>query len=506
MWFSERSFGELLEIQKSVIMSLIPVKIKCGLVAFLIAILAPVWLPAQQPNILFILADDMSYPYSSVYGDQVVITPNLERLAQHGITFSNAYSANPSCTPSRAAILTGRYPHKLGEAVNLVGKLDASVPTYVQLLRKEGYEVAFDRKGWGPGDFTKMGYIENPAGTQIDFQTMISQLPKEKPFFFWFGTHDPHRTFPFGKGRASGIDLNKIKVPAFLPDVPEIRGDLADYFYLIKRLDEEVGELLHVLEQSGRLENTIIVMTSDNGMPFPHAKANLYDYGTRMPLIISSFSKKVIQNKKNDSFVNLIDLTPTFLDLAGVRSKPEMDGKSLIPVLSGQTSTHRSEVFLERERHCMARNEMDKGAGYPIRAIRTNNFLYIINLRPDRMPGGDESITGTSSEFGDVDGGPTKAFILDNRNDPDTKLFFNLGFEKRPPEELYDIKKDPYNINNVANVAEYAIVKKELSEKLLQWMQNEKDPRVNGGGDEIDRYKPTTWAWITKWSIEFVKE
>jgi N-sulfoglucosamine sulfohydrolase len=460
---------------------------------------------AQQPNILFILADDLSYPYSSVYGDQVIKTPNLERLAQQGITFTNAYSANPSCTPSRAAILTGKYPHKLGEAVNLVGRLDASIPTYVQLLRKQGYEVAYERKGWGPGDFTQMGYKENPAGKQIEFQKMISQLPKDKPFFFWFGTNDPHRTFPFGKGRASGIDLSKIKVPAFLPDVPEVRGDLADYLSLIKRLDDEVGVLLKVLEQSGRLQNTIIVVTSDNGMPFPHAKANLYDYGTHVPLIISSFSNKVIRNKRNDSFVNLIDLTPTFLDLAGVRTQNEMDGKSLLPLLTGKTTTHRSEVFLERERHCMARDEMERGAGYPMRAIRTKDFLYIVNFRYYRNPAGDESMPGTTSEYGDVDGGPTKAFILDNRNEVSMKPFFELGFGKRPPEELYDLKKDPYNINNVANAPEYAAAKKELSEKLLQWMQKENDPRLDGGGDEIDRYKPTTWAWITKWSIEFVK-
>jgi len=482
-------------------------KMKNNLAGLLIAaiISSPGYLYAQQPNILFILADDMSYPYSSIYGDQVK-TPNLERLAQHGVTFSNAYSATPSCTPSRAAILTGRYPHKLGEAVNLVGRLDVSIPTYVHVLRKAGYEVAYERKGWAPGDFTKSGYSENPAGKQIEFQKMINQLPKERPFFFWFGTNDPHRTFPFGKGRASGIDLNKIQVPAFLPDVPEIRGDLADYFYLIKRLDDEVGELLKVLEQSGRLENTIIVMTSDNGMPFPHAKATLYDYGTRVPLIISSFSKNVLQNKKNDSFVNLIDLTPTFLELAGIKNKPEMDGKSLMPVLTGATSIHRKEVFLERERHCMVRNEFDKGAGYPMRAIRTSDYLYIINLRPDRLPAGDEFIPGTPSEYGDVDGGPTKAFILDNRNDPYVKYFFDLGFGKRPAEELYDLKKDPFNINNVANRAEYAAVKKEFSEQLLQWMHTEKDPRANGGGDEIDRYKPTTLAWITKWSIEFVNE
>lgn len=459
-----------------------------------------------QPNILFILADDMSYPFASTYGDQLIKTPNLERLAKRGVTFTHAFSANPSCTPSRASILTGKYPHKLGEAVNLVGRLDVSHPTYVQLLRQAGYEVTFDRKGWAPGDYTQMGYTENPAGKQIEFRKMLDQLPAGKPFFFWFGTNDPHRTFPFGKGRASGMDLNKIKVPAFLPDVPEVRSDLADYFWLIQRLDAEVGDLLKALEETGRLANTIIVMTSDNGMPFPHAKANLYDYGTRMPLIISGFSNQVQQNSKSDAFVNLIDLTPTFLDLAGVKNKPSMDGKSLLPLLKGQTTTHREEVFLERERHCMARAEFNYGAGYPMRAIRTRDFLYIINLRPDRWPAGDESMPGTTSEFGDVDGGPTKAFIVDNRSDPATKPFFDLSFGKRPSEELYDLRTDPYNINNVANQPSYASVKSELSTKLKEWMKKEKDPRFNGGGDEIDRYRPTTWAWITKWSIEFVSE
>jgi hypothetical protein len=154
----------------------------------------------------------------------------------------------------------------------------------------------------------------------------------------------------------------------------------------------------------------------------------------------------------------------------------------------------------------MARSEMERGAGYPMRAIRTEDFLYIVNFRHYRVPAGDESMPGTTSEYGDVDGGPTKAFILDNRNDPKVKPFFELGFAKRPNEELYDLRKDPYNLNNVADLVEYASAKKGLSEKLLKWMQEEKDPRLNGGGDEIDRYKPTTWAWITKWSIEFVKE
>ncbi len=459
-----------------------------------------------KPNILFILADDWSYPYVSLYGDSTIRTPTIDRLARNGTVFTNAYCAAPSCTPSRAAILTGRYPHNLGEGVNLCGKLDYKIPTYVQLLEKEGYQVAFDRKGWAPGDFHKMGYTRNPAGQMAELDTLLDQLPKGKPFFFWFGTNDPHRPYALGSGKKAGIDPQEIHLPAFLPDVPEIRGDVADHLAEVERLDREIGVLLKKLESAGQLENTIVVVTSDNGMPFPHAKANLYDYGTRVPLLISHFSNQEKQPARNESFVNLIDLMPTFLDWADVKQRPALDGISLVPILNGQQTEHRSEVFLERERHCLCRPEFEYGAGYPMRAIRTKEYLYIRNFRPDRMPAGDESIPNTPSVFGDVDGGPTKIYMMDHRNDDIVKPMFALGFGKRPAEELYVLKNDPYNIHNLADDARLAPAKKELSARLLNWMKQENDPRQGGGGDQIDRYEATTRAWITRDGIIFLDE
>jgi arylsulfatase A-like enzyme len=459
----------------------------------------------MQPNILFILADDWSYPYSEIFGETYVRTPNLAKLSKTGIVFENAYCSTPSCTSSRASMLTGRYPHNLGEGVNLCGKLDANIPTYVQILRKSGYEVGFDRKGWAPGDFTKMGYTENPCGTKAEFSKLIEKLPAGKPFFFWFGTNDPHRPFDKNAGKTAGIDVSKIKVPGFLPDTPEIREDLSDYFSEIEHFDKEIGDLLEILKQSGRLKNTIIVIASDNGMPFPHAKANLYDYGTRVPLIITGFPK-MDQNNLNSSFVNLIDLMPTFLDLAGIRNQPVVDGISLVPVLKGKKSEHREEVFLERERHCLCRAEMNYGAGYPMRAIRTKDYLYIRNFRPDRNPAGDETIPGTPSVYGDVDGGITKIFMMDNRNQPAVNPYFKLSFEKRPAEELYIIKNDPYNTNNVAESAEFVSVKATLSKRLEEWMKSTADPRLNGKGDEIDGYDATTHAWITRDGIILLDE
>ena len=183
-----------------------------------------------------------------------------------------------------------------------------------------------------------------------------------------------------------------------------------------------------------------------------------------------------------------------------------MDGISLLPVLNGTKATHRTEVFLERERHCLARFDSGMYSGYPMRAIRTKDYLYIRNFRPARMPAGDESIPNTPSLYGDVDGGPTKAFLIDNRDNPKVKYFFDLSFGKRPAEELYSIKNDPYNLNNIAAKAEYNAIKNELSSRLKKWMEEEKDPRLNGGGNEIDRYLGTTTAWITKWGIEFADE
>ena len=287
----------------------------------------------KKVNILFILADDWSYPYAGVYGNGQVKTPNIDAIAAKGTLFTHAFCASPSCTPSRAAILTGRYPHTLGEGANLVGRLNISTPTYVKDLRKSGYRVAYDRKGWGPGDYEKMGYTENPCGDLMTFDSLLQNTSVNQPFFFWWGTQDPHRNFDLHSGAAAGKNTDSIKVPAFLPNVPEIRGDIADYLTEIERLDKEVGDLMNRLEKANRLKNTVVIITSDNGMPFPHAKANLYDFGTRVPLIISDFRDPSDQMKVNHSFVNLIDLTATFYDLAGVKERPIMNSKSVLPVI-----------------------------------------------------------------------------------------------------------------------------------------------------------------------------
>jgi len=440
---------------------------------------------AKRPNILFAIADDWGWPHARLYGDQVVRTPTFQRVAQQGVLFTQAYCATPSCTPSRAAILTGQTPHRLEEGGNLWGFLPARFPVYPDLLEQAGYHAGFERKGWGPGSLEGSGRTRNPAGPQFrNFETFFRERPAGKPFCFWFGSNDPHRPYEPGSGAALGMNPRHVQAPPFLPDTPEVRSDILDYYYEVQRFDRETGEILKLLESAGELDNTLVVMTGDNGMPFPRAKANLYGYGTHLPLAIR-WPMRVTRNGAVNDFVSFTDFAPTFLEAAGLKPLREMTGLSLLGLLTGRTTRHRDMVFLERERHANVRRG---DLSYPSRAARTREFLYIRNLRPDRWPAGDPEKYIAVGPFGDVDGSPTKDVILSRREEPAMSKFFRLSFDKRPAEELYDLSKDPGELNNVADRPEYAAAKKKMRAALDRWMKETKDPRAVTEDDPWDRY------------------
>jgi len=435
----------------------------------------------DRPNILFAIADDQSWPHTGAYGDKVVKTPNFDRLASEGVLFSRAYVCAPSCTPSRGGILTGQMPHRLEEGGNLWSRLDKKFVCYPDVLEAAGYRVGYTRKGWGPGTIQGTGRKRNPAGERFrDFNQFLQEQPKDKPFCFWYGSHEPHRGYRLGSGKASGMDLDAIEVPPFLPDHPSVRSDIADYYFEVQMFDRQVGGLLKALDSAGLAENTIVVMTSDNGMPFPRAKANLYDYGTHMPLVIR-WPARVKGGRKVDEFISFADFAPTFLEAAGLKPLPAMTGTSFFDLLSGEKKTdpERDKVFVERERHASGRGGT---LSYPMRAIRTTEFLYIRNLTPERWPACDPP------GYRDIDGSPSKSFILKNREDPKVARLFELACGKRPAEELYDLKKDPGELTNVAGRPEYARINKQLGAELEKWMAETADPRAKGGGTEFDRY------------------
>ncbi len=340
-----------------------------------------------RPNILFLLADDWGPDQASMLGDGFIETPTFDQVARDGILFENAFIATPSCTASRASLLTGQMPHRLGEAFNLSCNWTHIPPLFTDMLRERGYHVGYTRKGWGPG--LHEGRPVNPAGDKYDdFDQFLAQRPSGKPFCFWFGSNDAHR--PYDDGLAAELRFNskEAKVPPYLPDVPEVRRDLADYYAEIKRFDTEAGQLLDALRRAGEEANTIVVMTGDNGLPFPRAKSHLYDAGTKAPLAIR-WPARARGGRRVTDFVSFSDFAPTFLEAAGVGIPDFMTGRSLMPILvsdrSGRIDPRRDKVFTERERHTWCHPD---GKSYPSRAMRTSQYLYIRNFRPDLFPAG----------------------------------------------------------------------------------------------------------------------
>jgi arylsulfatase A-like enzyme len=448
----------------------------------------------EQPNIMFCIADDWGWPHAGVYGDSVVQTPTFDRLAEEGVIFEHAFVSSPSCTPSRSAILTGRYHWELGESANLWSTLSVDLPVYPLILEEAGYHVGHWRKCWGPGDLKAGGYVDqNPGGKEYKegFTQFLEARPEGVPFCFWLGASDPHRKYETGSGKASGIDLDQIAVPGFYPDEEEIRSDIADYYFEVNRFDSDIGKAIELLEETGELDNTIIVVTGDHGMPFPRCKGNLYDMGARVPLVIR-WGNQVSEHKKAKDFVSLTDLAPTFLEAAGIDIPAQMSGQSLVPILlSGQEGwiePGRDRVVFGRERHTPAQLAPSLD-GYPSRGIRTAQHLYIRNFEPDRWPGGvPEGSTHPMNNFADCDNGPTKSFIIQHADDPDYRTYYDWCFGKRPTEELYDVIKDPFQLYNLAETGEYLDIKRSMAEKLEVRLRETNDPRIVGGGEKFDQY------------------
>ncbi len=443
-----------------------------------------------RPNVLLAIADDWGYPHAGAYGDPAVQTPTFDRLAREGVLFTHAFASSPSCTPSRGALLTGQLHWRLEEGANLWGTLPAKFPVYPELLKAAGYAVGHSRKAWGPGQLAPGGRAESPAGPQFKgLPAFLAARPAGRPFCFWWGSPDPHRPYEPGSGARGGIDLAKVKVPGGLPDHPTVRADVADYLFAVQRFDRELGEALALLEQAGELDNTIVVVTGDHGMPFPRGKSNLYDLGTRVPLVVR-WPKGAKAGHTVRDFVSLTDLAPTFLSVAGLTPPAAMTGRSLLPLLDGgKPDPARDAIVFGKERHVPSQEKGNVG-GYPSRAVRTSDYLFVRNSRPDRWPNGvpDSAAAHVGNSFADCDNGPSKTFLIDNAGDPAVRRFHDLAFAKRPAEELYDLRADPDQLVNVAADPGHAAAMAALVKRLDATLTATQDPRATGGGDQFDRY------------------
>ena len=446
-------------------------------------------MPSERPNILFCISDDQSFPHTGFAGDPVVRTPAFDRVAEEGVIFTNAYISAPSCTPSRAAVLTGRNHWELQDTGNLWSTWPG-FPGYPELLADAGYRVGHCWKGWAPCDPQFRG-DNNPAGPQFRDFAQFMQSADDDPFCFWVGSTHPHRPYVEGSGVQAGMQLDDVEVPPFLPDCDPVRADIADYLLQCEAYDAQIADCLRVLEETGQLENTLIVVTSDNGMPFPRAKANLYDFGTRMPMAVA-WPGTIAGGRTVTDFVSFADFAPTFMEAAGLAPHEEMSGRSFLDVLTcggdGRVDADRDRAHCGRERHTIGRQG---DVGYPMRSLRTDDFLYILNYEPERWPAGEPPM-----HLQDVDQSITKDYMTANADLPEVAPLCELAFGMRPAEELYDLRSDPDQMVNVAAVPEYGAIRRRLQGELLDYLAQTGDPRLEEHGFDFDRVK---CYWNGRW-------
>ena len=443
--------------------------------------------PPKRPNILLLIGDDWSFPHAGVLGDPVVQTPTFDRIAREGVLFRNAFTPAPSCTPARAVMATGQYHWRLESAANLGGSLLAAVPTYPDLLQAAGYFTGFSGKDIAPG--SNVHRSTSPCGGRFrDFDAFATVRPAGTPFAYWLGSGDPHRPYGLGEGVKAGMDPKKVRVPACLPDNPVVRSDICDYYARVQRFDARCGRILEHLQKAGEMDNTLVVMTSDNGMPFPRCKATLYDDGTRMPLAVR-WPAAVQGGRTVEDFVSLCDLAPTFLEAVGLDVPDVVTGKSLLGILrsgrSGQVEKDRTFALLGMEGHCYPN---------PSRALRTGEYLYIRNFDPATWRTGQGEWPSEARDFSfNFDPSPSKRYMLAHRDDANVKPLYEKAFGRRAEEELYDLRKDPGQLHNVAGQAACAETKRKLAALLKQKLLESGDLRMKGQGESYKRYYRRDW-------------
>lgn len=423
------------------------------------------------PNIVFLFSDDQSSPDLGAYGNSAIQTPNLDRLAEEGMVFRRGYVTSSQCSPSRASILTGRSPHVVG-ASRLHIDAQPRYESLIETLNDQGYYTGAFRKVHQSEIQEQFDFYGDGAAS---FSSFFESLPEDQPFFLWFGTTDPHRGYNVDEYEYQHNPENVI-VPEYLPDTEEVRKDLANYYNEITRFDTESGEILNLLEERGLSENTMVVVSSDNGMPFPRAKATLYEAGVRVPLIIKWPSH--VESGSTDELVSLVDLPATWLDAAGSEIPEGFGGKSLLPFFEDSESDHREYIFAERNWH----DNWD-----PMRAVIGDRYKLIQNYRPEV-----EYIPSL-----DILNSPSYAEI--QRLDSEGKLSGNLSWyqqDSRPQVEFYDLQNDPNEWNNLAGNAEYDSLINEYQQILSEWMNETNDflPAPKGsfpaGSNLNDMYDP----------------
>jgi arylsulfatase A-like enzyme len=471
--------------------------------------------PQAPPNILFAIADDWGR-HAGAYGTPWVATPAFDRVAREGLLFQNALTPMAKCAPSRAIVLTGRHLWQLEEAGNHMARFPPRFRAWPEVLTDRGWHMGMTGKGWGPGIaedangnprmLTGKSWNSrraSPPTSQIspndyaaNFKDFLDKAPANMPWCFWFGSLEPHRGYEFQSGvNKGGRQLSDIdRVPAYWPDDETVRHDLLDYAFEVEHTDRHLGRMLQDLESRGLLQNTLIIVTSDHGMPFPRAKGYAWPASCNVPLAIRWPAGIQTPGRVIEDFVSFVDLAPTILDYAGcdpaASGMQPITGRSLRPILessqSGQVESNRDHALVGKERTDVGR---PGDVGYPIRGLVTHTHLLLHNYQPSRWPAGNPE-----SGYPDTDGSPTKSAILQRGRADRSDQFWQLNFGKLPPELFFNLQTDPDCLHNLADQPESQALRTSLLQRMEAELRDQGDPRMFGNGDIFDKYRPTNGA------------
>lgn len=447
--------------------------------------------PDKRPNLVLIIADDLAWDDVGCYGHPTIRTPNIDRLAKEGMRFTRAFVTASSCSPSRASMLTGRYPHNT-DAEELHWPVPKEQKTFVEELRKAGYWTASVGK-WHLGTAMKERFDlvkeADPTGFQLpanasskttnvikatgdqsgcaDWIPTLQARPKDRPFFLWLASLDPHRDYEENIS-PKPYRPEEVVVPPYLPDVPAVRKDLALYYDEISRLDGYVGLVLAELEKQGVSENTLIIFLSDNGRPFPRDKTTLYDGGIKTPFIVR-WPNKVKAGSKCGRLVSSVDIAPTMLAAAGIKSPATIQGKDFGGLLHNPKSHFRDYIYGEDNWH----DYSDRA-----RAVRSERFKYIHNDHPE-FPNTPPADCVRSLSYRALQHLRTEGLLTEEKM---------TCFQPRSAEEFYDLEKDPYELHNLANDLRYASELRSHRVALAKWVKETNDiTPAKLSPDEFDR-------------------
>ncbi|EEF57639.1 sulfatase [Pedosphaera parvula Ellin514] len=434
----------------------------------------------SQPNFVLFISDDHTATDCGAYGSREVRTPNIDRLAREGMLFRRAFAASPTCMPSRASLFTGLMPFRNGAHANNLGSQSQcredvrSLPYYLNQL---GYRVAqagkthFAPKSVFPferitnSEVPEPGF-ENHRDLHMDLNTSVvdewlQNISTNKPFCLVVCDHSPHVVWL----AKTTYDPETITVPPNQIDTPDVRKSRARYYTDISKMDTNLGSVLASLEKLGLGANTIFIYTSDQGAQWPFSKWGLYDQGIQVPFIVR-WPGKIRPGSSSDAMISMVDVLPTFMEIANSKPPLDLDGKSFLPVLEGKTNRHRDVIF--------ATHSQDTGMNStPMRCIRTARYKYIFNLSPEI------EYTTHMDKAKDHDGGREywDSWVKAAAADPRAAAIMKR-YHWRPREELYDVLLDPYEVNNLADNPAYADIKTDLNRQLTAWRKQQNDSKT----------------------------